>query len=207
MIMISQLEDDSKIAPRTSNSRGSDAGKVRARLDARRVKRQRAAPADLGLARVAEARVHEPEADDGHSAVQVHVDRAVLELAVDRAPAHVPGNEGRQAALVRRGQLVGQPPDVRPQTPHEGVRLREHAQVHDHGLRLREAVAVEGARVQPLPVVLALLDRGRRGRGGRRTGRCGLRRDVAKEHDERQHIYAATSQILTSVLTLRRGER
>ena len=98
----------------TSNSRGSDAGKVRARLDARRVKRQRAAPADLGLARVAEARVHEPEADDGHSAVQVHVDRAVLELAVDRAPAHVPGNEGRQAALVRRGQLVGQPPDVRP---------------------------------------------------------------------------------------------
>ena len=42
----------------------SRSGQVLARLDARRVERQRAAPADLGLARVAEARVDESEADE-----------------------------------------------------------------------------------------------------------------------------------------------
>ena len=64
----------------TSKSRGgggSDAGKVRARLDARRVERQRAAPADLGLARVAEARVDEPEADEPVDVVRGSVREAV----------------------------------------------------------------------------------------------------------------------------------
>merc|ERR1719305_1560228 len=50
---------------------------VRARLDARRVERQRAAPADLGLARVAEARVDEPEAHEPVDVVRGSVREAV----------------------------------------------------------------------------------------------------------------------------------
>ena len=93
-------------------------GQVRSRLDARRVERQRAAPADLGLTRVAEARVDEPEADE-----PVDVVRGSVREAVENLPRReeVAAREKNRAESPRGLEVRGAPDEIFPKRGDGGL--------------------------------------------------------------------------------------
>ena len=96
----------------------SRSGQVLARLDARRVERQRAAPADLGLARVAEARVDEPEAHEPVDVVRGSVREAVEDFPRSK---EVAAREKNRSESPRGLEVRGAPDEIFPERGDGGL--------------------------------------------------------------------------------------